>query len=207
MKDIVKINYKHIKNTYKHITYIGSISCSFLIFILLPYLNHTGSNIHLIIHNLGLLKCFFLYDSSFIEIIHHFLQYYGFKILFNSNIICYNPDSISVLKKIYYILFTSIFNNIKIYVPKQNEKIRSLLDICTFIFFFYYRIQFNYVMWFGDGIIHINNYLLINDNIKNKLLVFISLKIILNIICLMNVYWGYKIINIVKYKITNKHKL
>ena len=88
MENIIqKINYKNIKNTYKHITYIGTISCSFFIFILLPYLNYFGSNIHHIIHYLGLLKCFFLYNSSYIEIIHHLLQYYGFHMLFNSNII------------------------------------------------------------------------------------------------------------------------
>ena len=58
-------NYDKICNIYKHITYIGSISSSFIIYFLLYFLNDCGSNIHALIHYFVLFKSFLLYDSSF----------------------------------------------------------------------------------------------------------------------------------------------
>ena len=53
-------NYHAIANVYKNVTYIGSISCSFIIYMLLFFFNQCGSNVHNTIHHLALFKSFLL---------------------------------------------------------------------------------------------------------------------------------------------------
>ena len=60
-----------ISNTYKHITYIGSISSSTIIRFLCIFLENPNSPIGKTIFNLALLKSFFLYDSTIEVFIHH----------------------------------------------------------------------------------------------------------------------------------------
>lgn len=195
--------YSLISEIYKHITYIGTITSSFMIYVLLQYFNQCGSNVHVAIHYLALFKSFLLYDSSYLELLHHYIQYYCIRLLFNPNIKHCSVDTIKSMKTAYCLLFTHIFNNIKIYIPRKHKKIRVGLDVLTLITFFYYRTQFNYYYWIGDGFYGIDSYININNNIKNKITASIISHVIFNIFCLLNVYWGYKIINILKYKMYN----
>ncbi len=188
---------------YENITYIGSISASLIIYILLYFFNQCGTNSHIGIHYLALIKCFLLYNSSYLELLHHYIQYYSLQLLFNPNIDNCNEDTIKGMKIIYYLLFTPIFNNIKYYIPLNYPKIRFTLDGLTCIAFFYYRVQFNYYFWIDNGFTAMNNFININDNIQNKVYASIVLQSIFNIFCFMNVYWGYKIIKILKYKLCN----
>ncbi len=201
-------NYYTISNIYKNVTYIGSISSSFMIYILLFFFNQCGSNVHIAIHYLALFKSFLLYDSSYLELLHHYIQYYSLQLLFNSDIKYCNENTIKTLKIVYYLLVTHIFNNIKFYVPIQYIKTRAVLDGLTAIIFFYYRTQFNYNFWIGDGFYAMNDYINMNNNIKNKIYTSFITQFIFHIFCLMNIYWGYKIIKILNYKITKyiKHE-
>ena len=196
-------NYNKICNIYKHVTYIGSISSSLIIYLLLFFLNDCGSNIHALIHYLVLFKSFLLYDSSYLELLHHYVQYHSANLIFNSNITNCNPDIVNSLNITYCILFTPIFNNIKYYVPLNYKYSRLGLDLCTTISFFYYRSQFNYHFWFSNGFKSMGEYITINKNIENKIQTEIIEYIAFNLLCFMNVYWGYKIIRILKYKLCN----
>ena len=46
-----------------------------------------------------------------------------------------------------------------------------------------------------------NDYINMNDNIKNKIQASLIGQFLFHIFCLMNIYWGYKIINILNYKL------
>lgn len=196
-------NYDKICNIYKHVTYIGSISSSFIIYFLLYFLNDCGSNIHTLIHYFVLFKSFLLYDTSYLELLHHYIQYYSANLIFNSNIKYCNPNIVHSLNITYSILITPVFNNIKYYVPSNYKYSRLGLDICTCISFFYYRTIFNYHFWIGNGFESSGEYILINPNIQNKIQMEFIQRFIFNIICFMNIYWGYRIIQILKYKLCN----
>ena len=201
-------NYHAIANVYKNVTYIGSISCSFIIYMLLFFFNQCGSNVHNAIHHLALFKSFLLYDSSYLELLHHYIQYYSLQLLFNPNIQNCNENIINGMKIVYCLLFTPIFSNIKYYVPANQINVRFMLDIFGSIAFFYYRTQFNYYFWINNGFQSMDDYINMNDAIKNKVYTSLVSHFIFNIFCLMNVYWGYKIIKILNYKITKyiKHE-
>ena len=196
MRNVIDI-YNSSMFYYKHITYIGSISFSFLIFLLLPYMQTCGDLYHSIIHYLLLYKSFFLYDSSILEFIHHIIQYKSSSLLYYHK--C-NPNITTSLKTTYSVLFTPIFNNLKIYVHPEDKYFRYFLDLCTFFSFFYYRTQFNILFWFGKGFTSIDEYILFNETIQNKAQTQVIARIMFHAFCLLNCYWGYKILKFVKIK-------
>ena len=144
-----------------------------------------------------------MYDSSYLELVHHYIQYYSANLIFNSNIKHCNLNIVDALNITYSILITPVFNNIKYYVPANYKYSRLCLDICNCISFFYYRTRFNYHFWISHGFETMGEYILMNPNIQNKIQTEFIERFIFNIICFMNIYWGYKIIRILKYKLCN----
>lgn len=182
---------------YKHITYIGSISFSFIIFLLLPYMQNCGDFYHSIIHYLLLCKSFFLYDSSILEVLHHIIQYKSSILLYHNE--C-NSNIMISLKTCYSVLFTPIFNNLKFYVHQEDKYFRYFLDLGTFFSFFYFRTKFNIMFWFGNGFASIDEYILFNDAIQDKIHSQVIARLMFHTFCLLNCYWGYKILNFLKIK-------
>ena len=88
----------------------------------------------------------------------------------------------------------------------KNNKIKNVLNLCTLISFFYYRSKFNYYYWFSNGLEDMDNYIINNSTKTRNLYDIIISRLILNMLCLMNVYWGYKILQILYNKIKNKIK-
>ena len=132
-----------------------------------------------------------LYDSTplniFIILFSYFYRVFIIHFITFMMIQCVNK----AYKLTYCILFTPVFNNIKFYVPTNYTKLRLSLDAMTAFFFFYYRTQFSY-FWLSK-----NGSQLLSDLFGKYSPIFDTSVYILTG---MNVYWGYKIINIIKNK-------
>ena len=189
-----------VTNVYKHITYCGTISASILIYYNTFFMDTFDINLHKQTLSLACFKSFMLYDSTPVEYIHHAIQLFlSFVFYFPLDNIHSNTIQLNEAYKLTYcILFTPVFNNIKFYVPVKYTKIRLSLDAMTAFFFFYYRTQFSY-LWLSS-----NGRELLIEMFGNYSPVFNTIAYILTG---MNVYWGYKIINIIKNKTLKMIKL
>ena len=184
-----------IINIYKHFTYFGSIISSLIVIVCLPYLSSCGDNIHRLLSQILSLKCFFLYNSTLLELIHHIITFKLNMIIKPINIVYCDDNILNAIYISHAILITPIFNNIKFYM--KDKKIKNILNLLTFISFFYYRGKFNYYYWFSNGLEIIDRYIMLNTTKTRILYDIIICRLIINIICLMNVYWSYKIIQII----------
>ena len=180
---------------YKHVTYCGTIGASILIYYNTFFMGDFNPILHKKTISLAFFKSFMLYDSTMIDYAHHFIQlilsctFYSALDAEYENTLILNE----AFKLTYYILFTPVFNNMKFYVPPTFTKTRLFLDTMTAIFFFYYRSQFSY-FW-------------LSRNGREVLVVmFGKYSSIFNIFAYlltgMNIFWGYKIIYIIKNKIS-----
>lgn len=192
-----------ISNVYKHITYCGSIGASILIYYNTFFMQEYDVDFHKKIISIAFFKSFMLYDCTPVEYVHHGIQFILSCTFYTALNKTYEDTAIlhKAFKLTYYILFTPVFNNIKFYVPQNYTTIRLSLDALTAFFFFYYRSQFSYFWLSQEG---------------NKVLVLIfgNYSIIFNVfaymLTAMNVFWGYKILSIIRNKIrkleTQKYK-
>ena len=190
MTDIIR---NTVTNIYKHITYCGTISASILIYYNTFFMDTFDINLHKKTLSLVFFKSFMLYDSTPVEYIHHIIQLF-LSCAFYYSLYNIHDDTMYVnkaYKLTYCILFTPVFNNIKFYVPTNYTKLRLSLDAMTAFFFFYYRTQFSY-FWLSK-----NGSQLLSDLFGKYSPIFDTSVYILTG---MNVYWGYKIINIIKNK-------
>ena len=180
---------KDICELYKHFTYIVSIFGSTTIYYLSFFVESCNDEYQSYINSIIFIKCFCLYNSTYLEMIHHIIQLFGVCVAENIKI-CDNNGVIAV-KAIDGILVTPIFQNIKFYfkIPKESMAY-NMLDVVAGLFFLYYRLQFNYVVWSGilsnslDFIVEENNF--IYKNTTKKLF-----ELGMYIITFMNVYWMY----------------
>lgn len=183
---------KDLCELYRHFTYIVSIFGSAAIYYLSFFVESCNDEYQSYIKTIIFVKCFCIYDSTPMEIIHHIVQL-GLTYLGDSMKICDN-NGVIVVKAIDGILVTPIFQNIKYYfkIPKESMAY-NMLDVVAGLFFFYYRLQFNYVVWSGilsnslDFVIEENNF--IYKNTTKKLF-----ELGMYIITFMNVYWMYLLI-------------
>lgn len=192
---------KIINLSYYHITYCGSIFCSAIIWFLTQGFTQCGDPFHNYIYYLIKLKSFFLYDSTSLEYLHHFLQYFVNDMFYSNKYIICNPNIIETYKIGYGVLITPIFNNIKNYYNPSSKNVRFLLDIMTFISFIYYRFKWNYCYLFGNGMNAVNQYIFYNIEPFYHYLFYIIVHPSLFLFCMMNFYWGTKIINKISMKL------
>lgn len=188
-------NFKEkINKIMYHFTYGGTIGSSFLVWVLLFFFKECGSFSHRALHWLTMLKCFCLYDSTPLEYFHHAVQFYIISSNpINSMEVC--PDNVKTMLYMgYSLLTTPMFQNMKIYF-KPNDKIKLILDGCTFFSFLYVRGKFNYYYLLGDGYEHLS-YFVYNHTYKEYVnITYYLLHLSLYLICFMNFFWGYKILN------------
>lgn len=195
------IIYEDVCELYKHFTYIVSIFGSIAIYFNSFYVERCGDNYQNYINYIVLLKCFCLYGSSPLELIHHVVQF-ALILMVGKFEIC-NDDTFYSIQKMNKIFITPVFQNIKFYfqIPKESI-IYTSLDLMFVLTFVYYRLQFNYGIWSGIF------YRGINFAIEENNFIFKdTAKTICNsgcyIVSLMNVYWMFLIIKKV-YKKYNK---
>ena len=179
---------------YYHITYFGSIASSGMIWFLLFGFTQCNNPYHIYIYNLMKLKCLFLYDSTNLEYLHHLLQYIVICVIKPTNNMICTPNIMEFHKIGYSVLTTPIFNNIKVYYNPSSQTIRTFLDAMTFLCFFYYRYQWNYCYLLGNGVKGINEYINYNVDPLYQSLSMAIVHPIIFIFCMMNFYWGVKII-------------
>jgi hypothetical protein len=183
-------NYRDI---YKHITYIGSISCSSVIGILCLFLKNPNSLIGKTIFNLSILKSFFLYDSTIEVYIHHLVMLL-FLYLNNPYVNTFNldmPETIYYVKLGYGLYSSSVFSNLQMYLPKSKYK--PVFKYLNYTCFIIYRYKFNKTLWNYNTILMLKSYY--NNNYTK---VYISYSVMF-IISLINVYWTLIMIrNIIK---------
>ena len=185
MKALHSMNY--------HITYCGSIFSSFAIMLLLCGFKDCGDWYQHNIDYFVTLKCFFLYDSTKLELIHHAIQYFLIQVFqAKSNMFC-APHILTNYKLGYAMMITPMFQNIKKYIKPSEHNHNQILDYLTFFSFLYVRGRFNYVYLFGNGTIGINDFIIMNFDPIYHFYILIGVHIGMITICGMNVYWGYKI--------------
>ena len=140
------------------------------------------------------MKSFCVYDSSPLEYFHHVLQFY----IMYSNPASYMQECSLAMKHMldigYAIHITPIFQNIKIYF-KPSDKIKILLDTCTCISFLLVRGRFNYYYLFSGGSRNVTYYIYNYTPQEYVNITYYMLHLSLCLICFMNFFWGYKIIN------------
>ena len=188
------MNYiSNYKVMYRHITYVGAISCSSIIGILCLFLKNPNSLIGKTIFNLALLKSFFLYDSTIEVYIHHAVMLL-FLYLNNPYVNSFNldmPETINYVKLGYGLYSSSIFSNLQMYLPKSKYK--PAFKYLNYLSFIVYRYNFNKTLWNYNTILMLKSYY--NNNYTK---VYLSYSVMF-IISLINVYWTLIMIrNIVK---------
>lgn len=177
-----------ISNTYKHITYIGSISSSTIIGFLCIFLENPNSPIGKTIFNLALLKSFFLYDSTIEVFIHHAVMllflYLNNPYIYTFNIS--NPNTIQYVKLGYGIYSTSVFSNLNLYI--KHPTYTPIFKYLNYITFLIFRFKFNQAVWNYHTIQMLHSYYN-HDHIK----AYLSYSVML-VISFINVYWTYIIL-------------
>lgn len=195
-----------LKQYNYHFTYGGSIMASIMIWFFSFFFNNCGSISHQIMHKLMLLKCFFLYDSTLLIYLHHIIQFIViYNLPINNQMIC-SAARKEMFDSGYSIMITPVFQNIKIYMKPKSNLIKLSLDTMTGLSFLYVRGKFNYYYLFGEGINEITKYVIEHTSSDYVFITLCGMHSSLFIICLMNIYWGHKIIkkilvktNILKY--------
>ena len=129
------------QRSWKHyivwcITYCGSIFSSFAIMLLLCGFKDCGDWYQHNIDYFVTLKCFFLYDSTKLELIHHAIQYFLIQVFqAKSNMFC-APYILTNYKLGYAMMITPMFQNIKKYIKPSEQNHNQILDYLTFFRFY-----------------------------------------------------------------------
>ena len=145
------------------------------------------------IHFFILAKCFFLVDRTRLELIHHALQYFLIQIFkADSHMLC-NTHIMRNYEVCYAMMITPMFQQIKEYVKPRNELHNQVLDYLTFFSFFYFRGRFIYSYMARDASVAVNDYIIMNYDTLYSFYIMVGVHIALIVICVMNIYWGYRI--------------
>ena len=196
LEDIVE--FEDICELYRHFTYIVSIFGSLAIFCLSFFVESCDDVYQNYINTIIFVKSFCVYGSTPIEYVHHVLQL-GLTCIGNNMKVC-DENGVFVFKVIDSILVTPMFQNIKYYFNVQKGTIMyNSLDAMFVYTFFYYRIQFNYVVWSGI-LSNALDFTIEENNIIYKETTKIVFKIGMYILTFMNVYWMYLILRKVNKK-------
>ena len=177
--------YNRVSNTYRHITYIGSIGASSTIGVLCLFLKTPHSTVGHTIWNIAVFKSFFLYDATFVEYLHHAVMliflYHNNPYVNTFNIT--QPDTMYYVRLGYSVFVTSVFSNLQMYL--KNSRYENAFRYLNYAFFAVFRFYFNKAIWNPGTITVLKSYY--NHDMTK---VYVSYSGMF-MISLLNAYWTY----------------